>query len=128
MAVIWFLVSNYFFWIPIIGPISGAITGSLLYIVLVGGHLSPQKVISNRISQITIDGQEIDEKLKDNENFWYLLYGNFTNSIKIAKNSFDRNSFVKSKFNIKIRVKGKWGLAENSKSIGLACVQTFKYI
>ena len=33
-----FTAHDYFFWVPIVGPILGGTAGALIYILLVGGH------------------------------------------------------------------------------------------
>lgn len=33
-----FTAGNYFFWIPIVGPLVGAVVGSLIYTVMIASH------------------------------------------------------------------------------------------
>ncbi len=33
-----FTGGNYFFWIPIVGPLVGAVVGSLIYTVMIASH------------------------------------------------------------------------------------------
>lgn len=54
-----FTASNYFFWIPIVGPITGAFVGSILYLLFVGTHLieddydeRPRSVSVNKIEHM----------------------------------------------------------------------------